>query len=159
MELWLVRHAVAAEQDEFEGPDAERPLTPKGRRRFREFCQGLAKQAAMPQLVVTSQLVRAVQTAEILAPAAGLKKREIVVSDVLAPGIELGQLLPFVREQAGERIALVGHEPDLSHLLEELIGGGAFRFGKGFVAAIDFDSAVAAGAGRLAWFLGPKLAR
>lgn len=159
MELWLVRHAVAAEREEFEGPDAERPLTPKGRRRFREFCKTLSKQAAMPQVIISSPLVRAAQTAALLAPAAGLKKREIVVSDLLAPGVELGTLLPFVREQPGERIALVGHEPDMGHLLTALVGGGAFRFGKGFVAAVEFDSAPAAGAGRLGWLFGPKLAR
>jgi phosphohistidine phosphatase len=159
MELWLVRHAVAAEQDEFEGPDAERPLTPKGRRRFREFCQGLAKQAPMPQRIITSPLVRAAQTAALLAPAAGIKKREVIVADLLAPGVELGALLTFVRSQPGGRIALVGHEPDMSHVLSELVGGGTFRFSKGFVAAVEFDSAPAAGAGRLGWFIGPKLAR
>jgi len=159
MELWLVRHAVAAEREEFDGPDAERPLTPKGRRRFREFCKALAKQTAMPQLIITSPLVRAVQTAALLAPAAGIRKRAIVASDLVAPGVELGALLNFVRDQPGERIALVGHEPDLGHLLAALVGGGAFRFGKGFVAAVEFDSAPAAGAGRLGWLFGPKLAR
>lgn len=159
MELWLVRHAVAAEREEFDGPDAERPLTPKGRRRFREFCKRLARQTAMPQLIITSPLLRAVQTAALLAQAAGIRKGEIVASDLVAPGVELGALLSFVRDQPGERIALVGHEPDLSHLLAALVGGGAFRFGKGFVAAVDFDSTPVAGAGRLGWLFGPKLAR
>ena len=54
MELWLVRHAVAADRDEFDGPDAERPLTEKGRRRFRAFCEWLAGETPMPQVVVTS---------------------------------------------------------------------------------------------------------
>jgi phosphohistidine phosphatase len=159
MEVWLVRHAVAAERDAFAGPAAERPLTAKGIRRFREFCKALARQTEMPQTVITSSLVRAAQTAEILARAAGLKKRAIVVSDLLAPGVEVGLLLHFVRDQPGDRIALVGHEPDMSHLLSALISGGAVRFGKGFIAAVDFNSAPAAGAGRLGWFFGPKLAR
>ena len=158
MELWLVRHAVAADRDEFDGPDAERPLTEKGRRRFRAFCEWLAGETPMPQVVVTSPLLRAVETAALLARESGLKKSEIVSTDRLAPGADLQALLGFVRDQPAELVALVGHEPDFSHYLAGIIGGGEFAFGKGFVAAIDFPSAPAVGTGRLRWFVGPKLA-
>ena len=157
MQLWLVRHAVAAERDEFQGPDADRPLTDKGRRRFRDFCEWLEKQAEMPQAVISSPLVRAAETAALLARSAGLKKSAIVSSALLAPGADLGSLLRFVRENPAEIVALVGHEPDMSRSLAELVGGGDFAFGKGFVAAVEFASAPAIGAGRLRWFVGPKL--
>ena len=157
MQLWLVRHAVAVEQDEFDGPDAERPLTAKGRRRFREFCDWLAGQTAMPAEILSSPLVRAAQTAATLAKAAGLKKTDIVSTDLLSPGVDVRRLVQFVHSRAGECVALVGHEPDMSHILAELIGGGDFRFGKGFVVAVEFTSAPEIGAGRLCWFVGPKL--
>src|SRR5437764_781095 len=59
MQLWLVRHAVAVDREEFTGPDAERPLTDKGRRRFRDFCDWLADQteAGLREILV-AELVR-----------------------------------------------------------------------------------------------------
>jgi phosphohistidine phosphatase len=157
MQLWLVRHAVAAERDEFDGLDAERPLTDKGRRRFRAFCEWLAGETTMPTIVATSPLLRAVETAGLLAKASGLKKSEIVSTALLAPGFDLKSLLGFVRDQPADLVALVGHEPDLSHCLSEIAGGGEFAFGKGFIAAVEFASSPAVGTGRLHWFVGPKL--
>jgi phosphohistidine phosphatase len=158
MELWLVRHTVAADRDEFDGPDAERPVTLKGRRRYRAFCRWLSGETPMPQIVVTSPLLRAVETAALLAKRAGLKKSEIVSTDLLAPGVDLAALLGFVREQPADRVALVGHEPDISRCLAGMVGGGEFAFGKGFVAAVDFAAPPAIGTGRLRWLIGPKLA-
>jgi len=157
MQLWLVRHAVAAERDEFDGPDADRPLTAKGRRRFSKFCDWLACQTAMPPTILASPLVRAAQTAAILAKSAGLKKTDIISTDLLSPGVDVRQLIQFVRSQSAGCVALVGHEPDMSHILTALIGGGAVRFGKGYIAAVEFDGEAAIGAGRLCWFVGPKL--
>jgi phosphohistidine phosphatase len=157
MQLWLVRHAVGVDREDFTGPDAERPLTEKGRRRFRDFCDWLADQTEMPEVVVTSPLVRAADTAAILAKAARLKKSNVLSTDLLAPGVDLTALLELVHEQSAERIAFVGHEPDTSQMLGELIGGGDFDFGKGFIAAIEFAAAPAIGAGRLRWLIGPKL--
>ena len=168
MQLWLIRHAVAAERDEFDGPDADRPLTPRGRRRFRNFCDWLSGETAMPQLILSSPLTRAAQTAAILAKSSGLKKTDVTPTDLLAPGVDVQQLLQFgLAElsraelsggQAGKCLALVGHEPDMSHCLAEIIGGGEFAFGKGFVAALEFTSSPSVGAGRLRWLVGPKLA-
>src|SRR5262249_22557957 len=136
MQIWLVRHAVAAERDEFDGPDAERPLTVKGRRRFPDFFDWLSHVAPLPGALFTSPLLRALQTAEILAKATGIRKSAIVTTDLLAPGVDVKALLAFVREQDANFVALVGHEPDLSQSLSEIIGGGEFAFGKGFVAAV-----------------------
>jgi len=158
MQLWLVRHAVAAERDEVQGPDAERPLTDKGRRRFRDFCDWLGEEAQMPQVIIASPLVRAAETAALLAKSAGVKKSEVISSELLAPGADLVSLLHFVRDNPAEIVALVGHEPDMSHYLSELVGGGDFAFGKGFIAAVDFAADPAAAAGRLRWLVGPKLA-
>jgi phosphohistidine phosphatase len=156
MQLWLVRHAVAADRDEFDGPDAERPLTEKGRRRFRVFCSWLAEQVPLPQTILTSPLVRAAGTASLLAKAAGLKRADITSTQLLSPGVDLDALLQFIRDQSTDFTALVGHEPDMSRCLSELVGGGEFAFGKGFVAAIEFQSGPAKASGQLKWLVGPK---
>lgn len=157
MHLWLVRHAVAADREEFDGPDGERPLTDKGRKRFRSFCKSLADQTEMPQAVVSSPLVRAAETGAILAKAGGLKKSAVQFTDLLAPGVDVRELVRFVRDIPAECVALVGHEPDMSAILAELVGGGAVRFGKGFIAAVEFAATPAVRDGRLAWFLGPRI--
>ncbi|HLJ12277.1 MAG TPA: histidine phosphatase family protein [Planctomycetaceae bacterium] len=157
MHIWLVRHAIAAERDEFDGPDAERPLTDKGRKRFRKFCDRLADQTRLPASVISSPLLRAAETAEIFAKSAGLKKSDIVFTELLAPGAQARPLLRLLRDQPASSVALVGHEPDMSRCLTDLIGGGKFDFGKGHIAALEFDGVLSVGKGRLCWFLGPKI--
>lgn len=157
MHVWLVRHAVAAERGAFEGPDADRPLTPKGRKQFRSFVRWLRKEIDPPPVIVTSPLVRAIETAEILRRAMGLKKKDIVQSDVLSPGGDPVALLELAARTSTEAVALVGHEPDLSQALSRFIGGGEFNFGKGFVAAVDFAGDLKPGRGCLSWMAGPRL--
>lgn len=157
MQIWLVRHAIAAEREEFSGPDSERPLTEKGKKQFREFAAWLADQVEAPTAIVTSPLVRAVETAEILRKALDLKKKDVAPSDSLSCGADATELLEAARAASAERVALVGHEPDFSEALAHFIGGGAVAFGKGFVACVEFDGNPELGAGRLNWFIGPRM--
>jgi len=157
MDIWFVRHAIAADRAPHSAADCDRPLTEHGRDVFEDLAEILAEHVKMPERIFSSPLVRAVQTAELLAEAAGLKKKDLAVSDVLAPAVNLERLLDFLREQKVERIALVGHEPDMSRCSSALIGGGQFAFGKGNVACIRFDGVPGPGAGELRWFIGPKL--
>ncbi|MBS0260363.1 MAG: phosphohistidine phosphatase SixA [Planctomycetes bacterium] len=156
MHVWLVRHALAADREKFDGPDADRPLTDKGRRRFRRFCRWLLDQTAAPDLILTSPLLRAHQTAEILARASGLRKSEILVTNRLAPAGDAKELLTQLVQQPSERVALVGHEPDLSQTLALLLGGVSVQFGKGFIASVDLPVGTPVGSGQLLWFIGPK---
>jgi phosphohistidine phosphatase len=160
MQVWLIRHAVAAEREEFNGPDEARPLTAKGERQFRSFIDWLVEQTTTPSVIVTSPLVRAAQTAEIARKGLGLKKKDVSESQILSPGAEPQALVELARQSSPSivsTVALVGHEPDLSRAVSAFIGGGEIAFGKGFVAAIDFPEEPALGAGRLCWFVGPKL--
>jgi len=157
MQLWLVRHAVAMERDEFAGSDEERPLTERGRKQFRDFADWLAKETTAPALVITSPLVRAAQTAELLRKAFGLKKKDVAVADTLSPGAESRLMLDLAQQSTGPTVALVGHEPDFGRALASFVGGGAFTFGKGFVAAVEFENDLSVGSGSLQWFVGPKL--
>ncbi len=158
--LYLVRHALAADRGEAYPDDHLRPLTPKGIARFRKAVEGLARLDVSIDSVLTSPLVRARQTAEILA--AGLAGSPPVVETAeLRPG---GRFDRLVAEVAGCKdctaIALVGHEPDIGELAGRLLGTtGSLAFNKGAVCRIDFDTWPADGPGRLRWFVTQRILR
>jgi phosphohistidine phosphatase len=157
MQVWLVRHAIAAERDGFQGPDAERPLTAKGRKRFAALARRLCRSCEPPQLIAASPLVRTLQTARLLAKAAGLRKQQVMAQALLAPGASADEMIDFLNTRQEASIALVGHEPDLSCALSRALGGGHFDVGKGCVALIAFDGRPRLGAGRLQLLVAPRL--
>ncbi len=117
MRLFLVRHAHSAPGE----PDDLRPLTPRGRDEARELGKRLA--AARPDTVVSSPLLRARQTAAVIAKVAGAELR---VDERLAPGSSADRLLETVAG-AGATVVAVGHQPDCSEIASEL-GAGAVDF-------------------------------
>lgn len=119
MELFLVRHALAAPLPEGAGEeaDAARPLTAKGVRRFRKVVQGLKALGVSLDLVLTSPKRRALETAELLAELAQGGTR---VTPLL--GKPPGKALLAEISKEG-RVALVGHEPYLTALLVWLLLG------------------------------------
>ncbi|MBU5637138.1 histidine phosphatase family protein [Geomonas sp. Red69] len=121
MIIHIVRHAEAIERTP-EVPEEHRYLTRRGRRRFRKAAKSLATLGIEPDLILTSPLVRAVQTADILAEKLRYK-RELIVASELSPGFRpemLDELLKLY-PQASE-VALVGHEPDLGLVTQALLG-------------------------------------
>lgn len=159
-ELYLVRHAIAAERGEEWPDDSKRPLTERGISRFKEGVEGLRALDAAVDEIFTSPLVRAKQTAELLA--AGLEgKPTVKVLDALAPGHTSAAVMSQLAKAAKRRrIALVGHEPDLGELAAYLIGAKrALPFKKGGVCRIDVESLTSKRAGALAWFVTPKVLR
>ena len=159
MEIYLIRHAIAEERGE-EWPDDDlRPLTEEGVQRFREAAQGLLAFEAPPDRILTSPLVRARQTAELLA-AATRPRAPLAVMEELAPGYPPPKVLSKVRKTEDKGpVALVGHEPDLGHLVAHLLGASRpLPFKKGGMCRID----VVWGRpprGTLVWFLPPKALR
>lgn len=159
-EIYLVRHAIAAERGEDWPDDDKRPLTARGVARFKESVTGLARLDVAVDEIFTSPLVRAKQTAELLA--AGLPgKPSVKVLDALSPGHAPGSVLAQLAKAAKRRrIALVGHEPGLGELAAHLIGAGrALPFKKGGVCRIDVESLTSRRAGALSWFVTPKVLR
>ena len=155
MQLFIVRHAPA---EELSGSysDADRELTSKGRKLFREFALKLIKPDQAPQLILHSPLVRAVQTAEILREVIGLDRGQMRVDSRLSPGMSATRLASVSQGLTESRIAVVGHNPDVSQCASQLIGGGSIDFKKGSMACIDFFDDVTPGLGRLLWFMSPK---
>ena len=129
MRLYLVRHAKAAPGD----PDQLRPLTPEGREQARLLADRLADER--PDAIVTSPLLRARETADVLARACGL---EAEPDERLAPGATSID----ARQAAaghGERVVLVGHQPDLGRIAAALTGGEEPPFPTAGMAVIDLS--------------------
>jgi phosphohistidine phosphatase len=124
--LILVRHAEAAPGE----PDALRPLTPAGRASAEALAEHLASEA--PDAVLCSPLLRARQTAEQIARAAGL---EAEVEDRLAPGATADGVREAVAGR-GETVVAVGHQPDCSEILLDLTGESR-PFAPGATAVVD----------------------
>lgn len=115
MHLWVVRHAIAAPALPGQS-DEDRPLTPEGRAAFLPMVESLARQPIRPTAVLCSPLVRARQTAELLAPALGCPLH-LCEQLAEAPGAELLALI------GAQDVALVGHEPWVSQLTAWLVFG------------------------------------
>ena len=160
MEICLVRHAIAVERGTkgFED-DALRPLTPRGRDRMREAAAGLTS-LITPQLVLTSPLLRATQTAEILAAAYRLSSPKRV--EALAKGDDAA-LLNELRDLDASPVMLVGHEPHLSGTLSLLLTGDAARMStdlkKGAAALVACAGDPDPGSCWLEWLLQPAALR
>jgi phosphohistidine phosphatase len=160
MQLVLIRHARAEDRALFKR-DRTRALTVDGRRRMRKAARGLHKLIPGISQIATSPLVRARQTAEIVATVCHCP--EVVPLPALAPGGTGRAVLAWLRAQpADAMLALVGHEPDLGQLAGWLLCGarssstkrtGFVQFKKGAAALIEFTAAPAAGKGKLAWLL------
>jgi phosphohistidine phosphatase len=159
-ELYLVRHAIAAERGAEWPDDTKRPLTERGISRFKEGVKGLRRLDVKIDEIFTSPLIRARQTADLLSE--GLEgKPPVKLLDALAPGHTSGAVMSQLAKSAKRRrVALVGHEPDLGELAAHLIGAGrALPFKKGGVCRIDVGSLSARRAGSLVWFVPPGLLR
>jgi phosphohistidine phosphatase len=160
LELYLVRHAPAAERGPGWPEDEARPLTSDGAAKFRKAVEGLAALGVHIDLVLTSPLVRCRQTAEILADGIPGRPR-IQPLDALAPGGGHAAVITEASRVAKRpRVALVGHEPDIGQLAAKLLGTRrALEFRKGAVCRIDVDGLPPSGPGRLSWFATPRMLR
>ena len=161
IEIYLVRHAIAEERGPEFPDDKLRPLTTEGTRRFKEAVRGLSTLGVGLDVIFTSPLIRARETATILG--AGLGRRvPIEQVEALAPGGKPAAVIDAIakRPKALRRVALVGHEPDLGELAARLLGArGGVEFKKGAVCAIDVDDATPGGPGTLRWLLPPRALR
>ena len=161
IELYLVRHAIAAERGPAFPDDRVRPLTADGIRRFKQAVRGLAAIGTSIDVILTSPLTRAEQTATLLAGGLGSRVR-VETLEALAPGGTAGAVIEAIGRHGRRhrRLALVGHEPDLGELAARLLGmRGQVEFRKGAVCAIDLDAALPGGPGTLRWLLPPRALR
>jgi phosphohistidine phosphatase len=150
-ELFLIRHARAADHA---ANDWERPLVPEGRREARTVGAALARQGVKWDAIAVSPLVRAVETATLMAVELGYEGA-LTVDHALAPDGMTPAMLG-VAERLSGCIALVGHEPSMGQLLSDLLNQPGMVMVKGGVARLAFDGPIAVGAGRLLWSMSPR---
>jgi phosphohistidine phosphatase len=159
-ELYVIRHGLAEERGEAWPDDAKRPLTGEGAARLRKEARGLSKIGVNFDVILTSPLTRARQTAEVLG--AGLDPRpQLANIESMSPnGSYAGVMADLAKHSRKARIALVGHEPSIGELAARLIGSRhPIPFKKGAICCIEVDSLPPAGPGSLKWYLSPRLLR
>jgi len=160
--LYVVRHGIAEETGPG-GDDRLRALTPAGRAKMRAGAAGLRRLGVTLDVLLTSPLVRAVETAAIVAEAYGGSPAPVELA-ALAAGVAPAETVRALRPYARSRdIALVGHEPGLSRMVALLTTGSAdglaVELKKGGVAAVDVDGIPAPGRGTLRWLVTPRQLR
>jgi phosphohistidine phosphatase len=160
LELYLVRHGIAAERGPDFPDDSKRPLTAAGIARLKKQAKALGALGVDFDQIISSPLVRAKQTADLLAQAMP-SRPAVALSDALAPaGTPSAVFQELARHARKARIALVGHEPNIGELAARLIGSRTpLEFKKGAVCRIDFEVLPPKGHGALRWFLTPKMLR
>jgi phosphohistidine phosphatase len=165
MNLYLMRHGIALPSDDPSvTDDSERPLTRKGIKRMRKAARGVRRLDIPFDALLTSPLVRARQTAEILAGALGIEARLEEISG-LAPESTVEHLIfGLTRYQDREHLILVGHEPLLSDTVSHLLCARQsstvdVELKKGSLCRIEVDKIPAVSPAKLHWLLTPKQLR
>jgi phosphohistidine phosphatase len=161
-ELIIIRHGLAEKRSPKRGfDDRARHLTSAGRKKFRRTAASLRRWLPDVNLLLTSPLARAIETAAILTESA--KWPNATSCAELEPGEDPTALLARVRKLRGSRIALVGHEPQLSRFVSLCIGvsdaASGVELKKGAAAVIVFAGPVRAGRGALTALLPPGVVR
>lgn len=158
MKLYFLRHGIA-EDGRLGLSDRDRRLTTAGIAEMEGVAKGLMALGLRPDAILHSPLVRARETARIVATGLDLVSH-LHEEPGLACGCRLRDLEQMLNHRAKlQHVLLVGHEPDFSTLVATLIGGGNVRMKKASLACVDTSTA-APGAGELRWLWeAPQLVR
>lgn len=152
MQLYFLRHGEA-DWPGWTKPDDERPLTDFGKKEVQQVGRFLNRLKVKPDLIVTSPLPRALQTAEVAAEQLKAKLRQ---DEALEPGFGIGELRTVLKRYPSKAAMLVGHEPDFSSVISA-VTGACLKLSKAGVAFVDFDPDTEKG--RLLWLFPPRVAR
>jgi phosphohistidine phosphatase len=159
-ELYLIRHGVAETRGEAWPDDTLRPLTEEGVSRLRKCARGLARLGASFDVVLSSPLARARQTAEVVVSVFDPPPPIVVVESLAPDGTYQSLLAELEKQSRRSRIALVGHEPSIGEIAARLVGSRhAFPFKKGAACRIDVEALPPGSPGSLRWFVTPRMLR
>jgi len=151
--LYFLRHGKAGSP--LPTRDDARELTPKGVNALRAAAPLWRRLNLRPDVVITSPLPRALQSAQLVCDAVGGKP---TTDDRLRPGASWGDLArAMAAHPDARRVMFVGHEPDLSSAIVELTGAASVRMRKGGLACVEFYGIPEPGGGEIAWLLDPDL--
>ena len=157
MNLYILRHGIAAERGAEYLDDDLRPLTDKGIRRMRREAKGMDAIGIAPDLIISSTLVRAIETAEIVQQGLSVTPR-IITSEALVPSAHPSRIVQDLADShtALESVMVVGHEPHMSSLVSYILTGRVswlIDMKKGALVSIDLSPS---GRGQLLWAMAPR---
>ena len=162
MQLYIVRHGIAIDREDPQcPPDPERFLTEDGIEKTKQVAKGVANVAAIPDLMLSSPYVRALQTAELFAKALEYPKEKIRKTDFLLPGAESLQLFrELSRDKDSSVVFVFGHAPHLDDLIATALNSKHHitSLKKAGVALLELKRIVPPG-GELVWLSTPKILR
>jgi len=159
MRVIFMRHGIAAEGGSM--ADELRPLTDEGRERVRKAAEGLNELDCRPKLIATSPLVRARETAEIVADVLA-PDVEVQELDCLRPGGSFAEFMNWVERQDVDELLVVGHMPDIAEFAQRCLTGRvlfSMTFKKAACCLIEFEGEPAPGRGCLEWLIQPGALR
>ena len=155
MNLYLIRHSIS-ENISFDKKDFKRELTEEGKYIINKASEGWKKYFGQLDAVLTSPLMRAVQSAEILS--SNLQETPNIIRDNnLGTGSRTSDLIDLLNSLKYQNVAVVGHQPDLSHHINNFCGTGSFNlaFPPASLAKIEFENSIKYGKGKLIYFIPP----
>jgi phosphohistidine phosphatase len=163
MKVYFLRHGVAVDRLVWHGEDTERPLLGLGHKRTKQVALAARRWKLSFERVLTSPALRAQQTAEVFMQHFCTGKRKhartrIEVDARLSHGFNLDRLRMVLGAKKQASVLLVGHEPDFSQTISELIGGASVVLKKSGLVRVDLEAAPST-RGKLIWLIGPRLAR
>ena len=165
MQLYFLRHGPAGQPGDPAYPDdADRPLTPRGRRRTRQAARGVRRLGLKIDAVLTSPLIRARQTADIVVEVLRLEpSRTRITMGLSSGGLFETVIDELLKDQPDAGVLLVGHEPDLSRFVSRLVSGEADRVSlqlkKAGLCGVEAERMPPDGHARLMFLLQPRQLR
>ncbi len=158
LELYIIRHGFAGTSLEDEAMDDDRPLKKKGKEKMKSLAKGLKGMNICFDVVMTSPLLRAKESAEILNAYCSINN-EVTVTDLLKPDASYQKLIKFLNQQKEfEKIAIVGHEPFLSGFASFCLSNSQTPFinlKKSGVLMLEIDKIIKPERCKLAWLMEP----
>jgi phosphohistidine phosphatase len=152
MKLCFLRHGEA-DWPNWTKPDDERPLTERGRKEMKRVAKFLECLKLVPDVILTSPLPRASQTAEIVGKRLGI---ELQTESTLAHGFNIERLRRLLAKHDAECVMIVGHEPEFSEIIGKLTGGKT-KISKAGVTLLEINRSGTSGT--LLWLFPPKFAK
>lgn len=161
IQLYVLRHAIAFERGEGDYSEEERPLTVEGRQKLIAGIRGMRRLDLKLDALLTSPLVRALQTAELVRQHLPFKG-VLEIEEELKPEGSLKGFLENVTRRQVKRVMLVGHEPNLSSWIQSLLGcarRASLLMKKGGLCRLDLGQASETASSELIYLLQPRQLR
>jgi len=161
MLVYVLRHGIAVPRGTVAFPKDDRPLRDEGREKMAKAAGGIARIVETIDVIVTSPMKRAADTARIAAEEMGAE-RKVEICNELAPGKSVKNLMTYLGKYKGlHHLMIVGHEPDMGFIASSLLGSTAsiIEFKKGALCCIEVATLPPKTPGKLLWHLTPKQLR